>query len=392
MKQFISSCALMMALTPALAHANDVVGTEPTEVKTTEATVTQQAESPSTMEQILARLPKISGYLQTGWNYTDQGKGSSSFQAKRLRLLMDGKVIDNVTFRLQIEAFNGIAGSRNGNGQKNIQVMDAFATAKISDAVKIRAGQYYLPLGFENYDCSPSSLETIDFSNICYRMVCRNPISYNLVDYGRDLGVMVFGELFPNAEKGFHYLHYDLSLSNGNMPMKDDNNKSKDVIGALTFHPTKLISIKGTYNYGEYAAENLPGGTSAAPAGTKYKSMNRFMLGAWYNDPMGLDLRAEYGHMQAGSAVKEDGAYVLAAYHVGDWLPVVRYDMYRDNVNKTTLNNYDRVLLGVSYCIFKNLKLQANYGYSIYTTAAKVASNNGHRGSSQVQLMAMYKF
>lgn len=170
MKQFISSCALMMALTPALAHANDVVGTEPTEVKTTEATATQQAESPSTMEQILARLPKISGYLQTGWNYTDQGKGSSSFQAKRLRLLMDGKVIDNVTFRLQIEAFNGIAGSRNGNGQKNIQVMDAFATAKISDAVKIRAGQYYLPLGFENYDCSPSSLETIDFSNICYRM------------------------------------------------------------------------------------------------------------------------------------------------------------------------------------------------------------------------------
>lgn len=201
MKQFISSCALMMALTPALAYANDVVGTEPTEVKTTEATATQQAESPSTMEQILARLPKISGYLQTGWNYTDQGKGSSSFQAKRLRLLMDGKVIDNVTFRLQIEAFNGIAGSRNGNGQKNIQVMDAFATAKISDAVKIRAGQYYLPLGFENYDCSPSSLETIDFSNICYRMVCRNPISYNLVDYGRDLGVMVFGELFPNQRR-----------------------------------------------------------------------------------------------------------------------------------------------------------------------------------------------
>ena len=388
MKQFISSCALMMALSPALAHADVVAGSETTDVKTAETAEVQQTESPSTLEQILAKMPKISGYLQTGWNYTDQGKGSSSFQAKRLRLLMDGQVIKNVTFRLQIEAFNGIKGSRNGNGQKNIQVMDAFATAKISDAVKIRAGQYYLPLGFENYDCSPSSLETIDFSNICYRMVCRNPISYNLVDYGRDLGVMVCGELFPNEEKGFHYLHYDLSLSNGNMPMKDDNNKSKDVIGALTFHPTKLISIKGTYNYGEYASE-----TTLGSVGTwKYKRMNRYMLGAWYNDPMGLDLRAEYGHMQAGSAVKEDGAYVLAAYHVGDWLPVVRYDMYRDNVNKATLNNYDRVLVGVSYCILKNLKLQANYGYSIYTSAAKVASNNGHRSSSQVQLMAMYKF
>lgn len=167
MKQFISSCALMMALSPALAHADVVAGSETTDVKTAETAEVQQTESPSTLEQILAKMPKISGYLQTGWNYTDQGKGSSSFQAKRLRLLMDGQVIKNVTFRLQIEAFNGIKGSRNGNGQKNIQVMDAFATAKISDAVKIRAGQYYLPLGFENYDCSPSSLETIDFSNIC---------------------------------------------------------------------------------------------------------------------------------------------------------------------------------------------------------------------------------
>lgn len=227
MKQFISSCALMMALSPALAHADVVAGSETTDVKTAETAEVQQTESPSTLEQILAKMPKISGYLQTGWNYTDQGKGSSSFQAKRLRLLMDGQVIKNVTFRLQIEAFNGIKGSRNGNGQKNIQVMDAFATAKISDAVKIRAGQYYLPLGFENYDCSPSSLETIDFSNICYRMVCRNPISYNLVDYGRDLGVMVCGELFPNEEKGFHYLHYDLSLSNGNMPMKETTTSRK---------------------------------------------------------------------------------------------------------------------------------------------------------------------
>ena len=40
-----------------------------------------------------------------------------------------------------------------------------------------------MPLGYENYDLSPSTLETVDFSNICYRMVCRNAIGYDFVDY-----------------------------------------------------------------------------------------------------------------------------------------------------------------------------------------------------------------
>ena len=95
---------------------------------------------------LFAKLPKISGYLQTGWNYTNNDKTStSSFQAKRLRLLMDGRVNKNIDFRLQIEAFNGISGSKNGNGQKNLQVMDAFATWKIAPEFKIRAGQFYTP-------------------------------------------------------------------------------------------------------------------------------------------------------------------------------------------------------------------------------------------------------
>ena len=70
---------------------------------------------------------------------------------------MDGNVV-KTSFRLQIEAFNGIAGSTNGNGQKNLQVMDAFVTAKISKAFQVRVGQYYLPLGYENYDLSPFNI------------------------------------------------------------------------------------------------------------------------------------------------------------------------------------------------------------------------------------------
>lgn len=62
----------------------------------------------------------------------------------------------------------------------------------------------------------PSTLETVDFSNICYRMVCRNAISSaDLADYGRDLGVMAYGDLFKSKDQKFSYLSYQLSLTNG---------------------------------------------------------------------------------------------------------------------------------------------------------------------------------
>ena len=164
------SCAM---LAPAFVSANPEERSAP-ESGTVTAEAPAAVQPQTTWEKILANLPKVSGYLQTGWNYTSNDKSSSSsFQAKRLRLLLDGKVSEKVDFRLQIEAFNGISGSTNGNGQKNIQVMDAFATWKIRPEFKVRFGQFYTPLGYENYDISPATLETVDFSNIVYRMACR---------------------------------------------------------------------------------------------------------------------------------------------------------------------------------------------------------------------------
>lgn len=342
----------------------------------------------STLQKILEHMPKISGYLQTGWNYNSLGNHTSSFQAKRLRLIMDGHITDKASFRLQIEAFNGIAGSTNGNGQKNLQVMDAFATYKFSPAFQVRAGQFYTPMGYENYDISPATLETVDFSNICYRMACRNAIGYDFIDYGRDLGVMLMGDLFP-SNKGFSYLSYNLALTNGQLPCKDDNNKSKDIIAALTFRPFKHFNIKASYNYGEYQ------GLETINA-DKYKPMNRMIIGAWYNDPNGLDLRAEYGYLHAKKDnvrfAQESGFYVLAGYHFGKFLPVLRYDLYNDSMNKSNYAvNYDRMLFGCTFQAHKNIKIQLNYMLSMYGDDVK-ASNNGKSTSSQIQLMGLFKF
>jgi hypothetical protein len=386
---FVICCMVVSCPAIFAAEVNEPATTTesaPEAVATAEATPAPQEET--TLQKILAKLPKVSGYLQTGWNYNSLGSHSSSFQAKRLRLIVDGNVMTNVSFRLQIEAFNGIAGSTNGNGQKNLQVMDAFATAKLSKAVNVRVGQYYLPIGYENYDISPATLETVDFSNLCYRMVCRNPIAYNFVDYGRDLGVMMFGDVLPNEAEGFNYLSYYVSLSNGSLPCKDDNNKSKDLVGAFELRPIKFLNIKAAYNWGQYAG-------TVNGVSYKNKDMNRVVVGAWYNDPQGLDLRTEFGHIQAGSGdnaiIKENTLYALAGYHAGKWLPVVRYDFYRDKINTATLNNYDRLLFGLTYHVTGNLKFQANYAYYMYTDKAKV-TNGGEGSSSQIQIMGIFKF
>lgn len=368
-------CSALLAPTVALAEP----APEPTPEPAPQATTNDKTP----WQSFLAKLPKLSGYLQTGWNYTSNDKTSkSSFQAKRLRLMLDGKVGEKVDFRLQIEAFNGIAGSTNGNGQKNIQVMDAFATWKIIPEFKVRAGQFYTPLGYENYDISPATLETVDFSNIVYRIACRNPYEYNFVDYGRDLGIMFMGDAFDSG-KGFRYLHYDVALTNGSLPCKDDSNKSKDIYLSATVRPIKNFNVKGTFNWGEYTG-----------LGKSYNPMTRYVIGAWYNDPKGLDLRAEFGQMNSTvknvDVVKETGAYVLAGWHAGKFLPIVRWDMYKDDVNKGTANNYNRILLGCTYEICKNFKLQANYGHFMYNKEAKEAL--GYKSSEQVQIMGLFKF
>lgn len=394
MKKTTKMWALLLCgalIAPGLASANP-------EEKPAPAAETVTAEAPAVekektgWEKFLEKLPKISGYLQSGWNYTSNANSStSSFQAKRLRLLLDGKVGEKVDFRLQIEAFNGISGSTNGNGQKNLQVMDAFATWKIVPEFKVRVGQFYTPLGYENYDISPATLETVDFSNIVYRMACRNPYEFNLVDYGRDLGIMFIGDAFDSG-KGFSYLHYDVAITNGSIPCKDDSNQSKDIYVSLTVRPFKYFNIKGTYNWGEYKSVELAGGKGVGSG--SYNPMNRFVVGAWYDNPKGLNLRAEYGHMKSAvggvDVVKENGAYVLAGWHLGKFLPIVRWDMYEDCVNTGTANNYNRILLGCTYQIFKNMKLQVNYGHFMYSGDAKDAL--GYDSSEQLQIMGMFKF
>lgn len=386
---FAFCCAFFLS-TAVWADSTDeqrsVVATD--EVLTTESeAATDNEKLLNQLSKVVAELPKFSGYLQTGYNWGDKnGDNRSSFQMKRMRVFIDKKIGERFDFRVQLECFST---SPDGSEykKKNITVMDAYVSAKVTKALNFRGGQYFLPLGFENYDISPATLETVDFSNICYRMVCRNAVSTpNFIDYGRDIGLMAFGDLFENKEKGFSYLSYNLSLTNGYLPTLNDDNKSKDFVGRLTFRPVKDLRIMASYNWGEYK------GLDRDNISKSYLPMNRYIAGAWYYDPNGLNVRAEYGYIKSSKAnVEENGFYLLAAYKINKFLPVARWDMYRDKADKTSANNRDALLVGCSYELIKNIKFQANYIHSIYTSKVKDAGVRTGSGNS-IQVMCIAKF
>lgn len=335
-------------------------------------------------------LPKFSGYLQAGYSWTDKNGGNiSTFQMKRMRLFLDKKISDHFDVRAQFEVFSGSTDSE--YKKKVMTIMDAYINAHVNKAIHFRLGQYFLPLGFENYDLSPKTLETIDFSNINYRMVCRNAVSTpNLIDYGRDIGIMMYGDLFENSNKKFSYISYNLSVTNGNLPTLNDNNRSKDLIGRIMIRPIEKLRIIGSYNWGEY--QSLRDDLNVE--NKNYLSMHRIIAGAWYYDPNGLSLRTEYGHIESKKAqVREDGLYVLAAYKVGKFLPVARWDMYRDHKNEYSPNNRDAILVGCTYQIIKDIKIQTAYTHSIYTNKAKdTVLGSRTKNGNGIQIMCMASF
>ena len=345
------------------------------------------AELNKKIENVLAQLPKVSGYIQTGYNWGDaNGDNRSSFQMKRMRLFLDRKLSKTFDVRAQFEIFSGSVDGT-AYAKKVPTIMDIFVNAHVTKGLSLRIGQYYQPLGFENYDISPATLETVDFSNICYRVVCRNAVSTpNLIDYGRDVGVMAYGDLFPNKEKGFSYLSYNLSITNGHLPTLNDNNKSKDIAARLTIRPVKNLRLMGSYNHGKYR------GVNDKEEVVDRLPMDRFIAGAWYLDPKGLLVRTEYARMKGAKAnIEEEAFYVLAGYRIGKLIPVARWEMYRDKTHKASPVNRDNYLIGATYEASGSVKFQLNYIRSIYpdeVTAAKARTGAGN----SLQAMCLLKF
>lgn len=333
-------------------------------------------------EKILAALPKFSGYAQIGYTYqtnvggTD-GKNSSSFNVKRMRLILTGDISRTFDYKMQFEGFSSSADQQ---GKALITVQDMYLRAKIRPQIHIWAGQFPVPLTIENYDISPGTLEVPNFSHAILKMVCRNAVSgYNT--YGRDCGLQATGAFLHRD--GWDMLTYNLALFNGSQMNRSDDNKSKDIVARLTFFPLRELRISGSVNWGEYTNNTVS---------KDYIPMTRYAAGFWY-DSEHILVRAEYAHTGSSAAytdkttgektrgkVDEQMYYLIAGYKFkGKYMPVIRYDVFNGKRNTYlpgSVGKQQDFLVGFLYMPIPRLKAQAAWTLSKYS-AAGAKNGNG---------------
>lgn len=187
----------------------------------------------SAWDKVLAALPAISGYLQTGYEWSDN---SSSFFIKRVRLSLSGNIAPKLDYRVQIEFASP-------------KIVDAYLCYRPFDELNLQLGEYKLPFSIENTEYVPLRYEFIEYPLSLCKLMGFNDLC-GLSATGRDMGAQLFGGFF--RRDGYSILNYNIGVFNGEGLNVRDKNKSKDVVARLTLKPAAGLQLAGSYYWGEY--------------------------------------------------------------------------------------------------------------------------------------------
>lgn len=303
----------------------------------------------SAWEKVLARLPRISGYVQAGYEGSEH---VSTFFLKRVRLNLAGDIAPKLDYRVQIEFCSP-------------KIVDAYLRYRPFGELGIQLGEYKLPFSIENTEYVPLKYELIEYPLSLRKLMGFNDLC-GLSATGRDLGAMLFGGFF--RREGYDILSYHIGVFNGEGLNTKDRNRSKDLCARLTLRPVAGLQIAGSCYRGEY--------------GPDYRKRIRYGAGACY-DRGPLVLRGEYicgtTGMPAGDAgpafeLDSEGWYAVAGWRATrTLLPVVRYDTFRESASsESRQTNYTA---GVVWQPVKYLRCQLNYTYEDHAARA-VANRN----------------
>lgn len=297
----------------------------------------------SAWEKILARLPRISGYVQTGYEWSET---ASTFYIKRVRLNLAGDIAPKLDYRVQIE-FCGP------------KIVDAYIRYRPFEQLNFQLGEYKLPFSIENTEYVPLKYEFIEYPLPLRRLMGFNDVC-GLSATGRDMGAMLYGDFFRRRD--FSVVSYNLGVFNGEGLNTRDRNKSKDLVARLTLRPLRGLQIAGSYYWGEYGADYLK--RIRYGAGVCYDEGPVVLRGEWIGGTTGLP---------SGGDLDSDGWYAVAGWRATRTLmPALRYDTFLENASEssTRQTNYTAGLL---WQPLKYLRCQLNYTYEDY--ASRAAAN-----------------
>jgi hypothetical protein len=284
----------------------------------------------------------------------------NTFNLRLARLILDGKISD-FDWRIQIQGTNA-----KGPAEPTVQLVDIYAEWSKYKEARIRAGQFKRAFTFES-PTHPITQGWYSYANVINTLGGYGDRTGEKASGGRDIGVQVQGDLFPNAN-GRRLFHYQLGVYNGEGINTKDKDERKDFIGGLWVMPMQGLRI-GAFGW-TGSRGNM---TDPLTGNTISMKKNRYALSAEY-DKDEFTFRAEYLHSQGWGADKvgsntidyakgdkADGWYVFGI------VPVIksklhakaRYQTYRDN--KEWDRSKSMYEVGANYFFNKNAQINLEY-------------------------------
>ena len=247
----------------------------------------------------------LNGYAQGGWSYQNPNdKQQNAYNLKRTLLWAKARITDRWSFMFMHD-FSSV-------------VQEYYTDYRLSkgNELTVRFGQFKHSYTMEN-PMSPTQLELVDvYSQAVLYLAGEGPDPLNGVNYGRDMGLEVYGDL----AKGL--LHYELALMSGQGINRKDQNNQKDFIAKL-------------YKTQPYT-------------GSKYKEARP------------ASIRAEWLGGQDGN-VGSRGGYVTTTIPVVDALDIVASGETFDRNTKVDGWDQTNLTVGLQYWFYKKCRMQLQY-------------------------------
>lgn len=315
------------------------------------AAMGQQARDDNWMADLSSRIT-INGYAQGGWSYQDpRGHKTNAYNLKRTLLWAKARITDRWSF-LFMNDFSSV-------------VQEFYTDYRFSkdQSLTVRFGQFKHSYSMEN-PLSPAQVELIDvYSQAVLFLAGEGNDPLHGVNYGRDLGLMVFGDLAKGV------LHYELALMSGQGVNCRDRNNQKDFIAKLELRPVEGFRIVTSGYLGTGHAVGTAEWNPGVGVGDNYRR-NRYSVGAeyktqayagtTYKEPRPASIRAEWLGGQDGQ-VGSRGGYVTACFPVLGALDLVASGETFDRNTKTDGWDQTNLTAGLQYWFYKKCRVQLQY-------------------------------
>ena len=305
------------------------------------------------MKELTERIT-FNGYAQGGYSYNDAGdKTTTDFNLKRTLLWAKARITDRWSFLFMYD-FSSV-------------VQEFYTDFRVTDddMVTVRVGQFKHSYSMEN-PLSPTQLELVDvYSQAVLYLAGEGPDPLNGVNYGRDMGLMVYGNLLDNR------LHYELAIMNGQGINRRDGNSDKDYIAKVEYKPEMVPGLRVVAS-GQIGRGHAVGKAAWNPeinVGDNYRR-DRYSIGAEYKygkfapgkykEARPISVRAEWLGGKDGN-IGSNGGYITTAVPLTDGIDAVAsLETFNRNTTKSGWRQ-SNLTIGAQYWFYKKCRVQLQY-------------------------------